>query len=118
MPNSIVPDSVKLAAKRGMVRTTYQALAATLTTGVSATVVLGVVSGEVEVIPTAVTLAVALVSPFIAGAASYLSITANGIPKDYADVTLVQQAVLEPVEAAADQDAAVARVLLRRDLKG
>ena len=83
MPNSIVPASVKLAAKRGFIRTTFQALAATLTTGVSATVVLGVVSGEVEVIPTAVTLAVALVSPFIAGAASYLSITANGIPNDY-----------------------------------
>lgn len=90
MTDQIIPATVKLAAKRGMVRTTYQALAATLTTGISATVVLGVVSGEVEVIPTAVTLAVALVSPFIAGAASYLSITANGIPRDYVPAAVDQ----------------------------
>ena len=77
---------------------------------------LGVVTGAVQLVPTAITLGVALVSPLLAGAASYLSILGRGIPKEYADATLVQQSVVEPSEAVADQQAAVSRVL-RRDLK-
>lgn len=80
---TVIPPAVKLAAKRGFIRTTAQAAAATLTTGVSASVVLGVVTGTVELVPTLVTIGVAVVSPFIAGAASYLSIVSNGIPQDY-----------------------------------
>lgn len=80
---SIVPDATRVAAKRGFVRTTAQSYAATLTTGISASVVLGVVSGEVELVPTVVTLGVAVVSPLIAGLASYLSILSSGIPDDY-----------------------------------
>lgn len=91
MSDQIIPPAVKLAAKRGFIRTTAQALAATLTTGVSASVVLGIVSGEVDVVATAVTLGVALVSPVIAGAASYLSITANGIPGDYVPAAIDQE---------------------------
>ena len=82
---SIIPESLKLAAKRGFVRTTSQAYAATLTTGISASVVLGVVAGTVELAPTVVTLSIALLSPLLAGAASYLSIVSRGIPEEYVD---------------------------------
>lgn len=83
--SSVIPAKTKVAAKRGFIRTTAQAYAGTLTTGISASVVLGVVTGEVQVVPTLVTLGIALVSPLLAGAASYLSITADGIPDDYTD---------------------------------
>lgn len=108
----IVPAAVQLAAKRGFIRTATQSLASVIpitaiaipTTGDA---LLGVGLG----------VAGALITALLAGAASALSIISNGIPKDYADVTLVRQAVLEPEEAAADVETAVQRVLLRRDLK-
>ncbi|NGZ99609.1 hypothetical protein G5V59_02425 [Nocardioides sp. W3-2-3] len=50
---SIVPARTSTAAKRGFIRTTAQAYAATLTTGLSASVVLGVVTGEVQTHPDA-----------------------------------------------------------------
>lgn len=117
MTDEIIPAANRLAAKRAFVRTTAQAYAATLTTGISASVVLGVVTGTVEVVPILVTLGVALVSPLIAGAAAYAQ-NIGGIPQEYTDSALVQQSVVDPVEAVADQNAAVARVQLRRDLKG
>lgn len=80
---SIVPARTKIAAKRACIRTTAQAYAATLTTGLSASVVLGLVTGEVQLIPTLVTLLIAVISPALAGAASYLSILSSGIPDDY-----------------------------------
>ncbi|WP_433674816.1 hypothetical protein [Microbacterium gorillae] len=83
MMDQIIPPAVKLAAQRGFVRTTAQAYAATLTTGVSASVVLGIATGTIEIIPTLVTLGISLVSPLIAGAASYLTITSTGIPDEY-----------------------------------
>lgn len=83
MTDPTIPAATLLAAKRGFIRTTYQAYAATLTTGISASVVLGVVTGQVQLVPTLITVGVALVSPLLAGAASYLSITASGIPADY-----------------------------------
>jgi hypothetical protein len=79
----LVPDKTVIAAKRGFIRTTAQSYGATLTTGISASVVLGVATGEVQVIPTLVTMAVSLVAPVIAGAASYFSILGDGIPEDY-----------------------------------
>lgn len=91
MTDNVIPDSTKLAAKRGFIRTTAQAAAATLTTGVSASIVLGVVTGQVEIVPTVVTIGIALVSPFIAGAASYLSILSNGIPQDYEAAAIDQR---------------------------
>lgn len=92
MPDKIIPDTVRFAAKRGFIRTTYQAYAATLTTGVSATAVTSIVTGQVELIPTVVTIGIALVSPVLAGAASYLSITAKGLPADYVDAAIDQDA--------------------------
>lgn len=79
----VVPPAVKLAAKRGFVRTTAQSYAATLTTGISAGVVLAIAKGEQALLPIVVTTAVALVSPLLAGAASYLSILSKGVPEEY-----------------------------------
>jgi hypothetical protein len=81
---TVVPSKTKIAAKRGFIRTTAQAYAATLTTGISASVVLGIAAGEVQLVPTLLTLGISLVSPLLAGGASYLSITAAGIPEEYA----------------------------------
>lgn len=85
MPDKIIPVTLKLAAKRGFVRTTAQAYAATLTTGISASVVLGVVTGEVQLVPILITVGVALASPPLAGLASALSIVSSGIPQEYTD---------------------------------
>lgn len=79
----VIPPAVRLAAKRGFVRTTAQSYAATLTTGISAGVVLAVVTGEQALLPIAITTGVALLSPLLAGAASYLSILSRGVPEEY-----------------------------------
>ena len=86
MSDPTIPPTVVKAAKRGFIRTTAQAYATTLGGGITATVILGLVTGTVDPIVTAVTFGVAVVSPLLAGAASYLSIIANGVPVDYLDV--------------------------------
>ena len=83
MPTNVIPADTRLAAKRGFVRTTYQAYAATLTSGISASAVLSVIEGGIDLVTVGVTLGVAVLSPPIAGLASYLSISAKGIPVDY-----------------------------------
>ncbi|MFT4156632.1 MAG: hypothetical protein QM630_01685 [Microbacterium sp.] len=112
MSNPIIPAATTLAAQRGFIRTAAQSLASVIPTSaiaiaLSADWVLGVGLG----------VAGAVVTALLAGTASALSIISNGIPTDYADVTLVKQSVLAPDEAVADVDAAVQRVLLRRDLR-
>ncbi|MGW9270810.1 hypothetical protein [Microbacterium sp. NPDC055599] len=114
----IVPAAVRLAAKRAFVRTTFQAYAATLGAGISVTVVLGIITGQVDIVATAVQFGVAVAAPPLAGLVAWLNVTSNGIPKDYADVVLVQQALATETAALADQESAVHRVQLRRDLKG
>lgn len=109
----LIPAAVQLAAKRGFIRTATQSLSAVIpiaaiaipTTG-DALLGIGLAVGG------------ALVTAALAGAASALSIVSNGIPKDYEDVALVKQAVGTESEAVSEQDAAVQRVLLRRDLRG
>lgn len=91
MSNPVIPPAVKLAAKRGFIRTTAQAYAATLTTGVTATTAIGLYTGQIELVPSLITAGVALLSPFLAGAASYLSITAKGLPDDYVPAAVDQQ---------------------------
>lgn len=81
--SEVIPAALRLAAKRGLIRTTAQAYAATLTTGLSASVILGVVTGEQAWLPILITTAIALASPLLAGAASYLSIISKGIPEEY-----------------------------------
>lgn len=108
----IVPAAVKLAAKRGFIRTATQSLSSVIpitaiaipTTG-DALLGLGLGVGG------------AIVTALLAGTASALSIVSNGIPKDYSDVTLVKVSVQEPLQVEANVDAAVSRVLLRSDLK-
>jgi hypothetical protein len=112
----IVPAAVKLAAKRAFIRTTFQAYAATLGAGISATLILGIVTRQVDPVATAVQFGVALAAPPLAGLVAWLNVTSKGIPDEYADATLVKQAVLDLAEADTNTDAAVQRVLLRRDL--
>lgn len=113
----LVPAAVQLAAKRAFIRTMFQGYESVLAIGLSANIVLGLIRGEVDVLTLGVTAAVTVLAPPLAGLRSWLNITRNGIPKDYADVTLVQQAVVTQSEAIADQESAVQRVYLRRDLK-
>lgn len=107
MTDPIVPAATKLAAKRGFIRTTAQAYAATLSGGIATSVVLGIVTGTVDLLTVGVTFGVAVVSPLIAGAASYASILSAGIPGDYQDATLAKHSVLTPVEQATDVHHAV-----------
>lgn len=83
MTEKTIPDQLKLAAKRGFIRTTTQAYSTALAGGISATAILAIVTGEVPLVAQLVTIGVALVSPLAAGAASYLSILSKGIPDDY-----------------------------------
>lgn len=108
----IIPAAVKLAAKRGFIRTTFQAYAATLSTGVpSAAVIVAVIQDPTGWLLAGITVALAVVTPPLAGVASYMSITAKGLPGEYSDATLVAQSVLAPSDQAADQSSAIARVV-------
>ena len=80
---NVIPEHVRLAARRGFIRTTAQGYAATLTGGIAASGILAVVNGEVDYVTVGVTIGVALVSPLAAGLASYLSIISKGIPDEY-----------------------------------
>lgn len=88
----IIPAGVKLAAKRAFVRTTYQAYAATLSAGIAATAIIAVIRGQVDLIETAVTAGVAVLSPPVAGLAAYLSVSSKGIPDDYIPAAISQEA--------------------------
>lgn len=79
----IIPEATRVAAKRGFIRSTAQAYATAVAGGISTTAILAVVTGEVPILATAITWAVAALSPLAAGAASYLSILSKGIPEDY-----------------------------------
>lgn len=79
----IIPADVKLAAKRGFIRTTTQAYATAFSGGISTSVIIGMINGTQEVIPFVVTWVVAIISPVLAGVVSYLSIMSNGVPDAY-----------------------------------
>lgn len=79
----LIPGAIKLAAKRGFLRTTAQAYAATIPAGgVSAAVIAAVVNNP-DPVTIWTTIGAALLSPPLAGLASYLSILSSGIPTDY-----------------------------------
>lgn len=102
---SIIPADVKLAAKRGFIRTTYQAYAATLGAGLpSAIAIVALIQDPTGWLLAGITVGLALVSPPAAGVASYLSITAKGLPDDYLP--------------AAIEQAQLPHGTLRRDLRG
>lgn len=76
--SAVVPASVRLAAKRGFVRTATQSLSAAIpTTAIAITLTadwaLSIGLGALSAVGTAV----------LAGTASYLSIVSKGIPEDY-----------------------------------
>jgi len=83
MPENLIPEAVKIAAKRGFIRTTFQAYAATIPSGGISAAVLASVLDSPDPKAVLVTVAAALLSPPLAGLASYLSITSKGIPEDY-----------------------------------
>ena len=87
---TVIPSETKLAAKRGFVRTTAQAYATALATGISATTILAIVAGEEALVPVIITFAVTAVSPLLAGAASYLSIISKGMPAEYVNAVVEQ----------------------------
>ena len=91
MPKKIVPPATRLAAKRGFIRTTLQGYEAVLAVGISANIVLGLIRGEADVLTLAVTAAVAIVSPPLAGLRSWVNITHNGIPEDYIPAAIGQE---------------------------
>lgn len=83
--SKVIPDQTRLAAKRGFIRSTAQAYATAIAGGISTTALLALVAGEVPLLATIITWAVAAVSPLGAGLASYLDILSKGIPEDYQD---------------------------------
>ncbi|MCT2085028.1 hypothetical protein M3D75_02760 [Microbacterium enclense] len=83
MTVKLIPADAQIAAKRGFIRTTAQAYSTALAGGISASVILGVVAGEVQLVPTLIVAGVTLVSPLLAGGASYFSILSRGIPAAY-----------------------------------
>jgi hypothetical protein len=111
--DSLIPAAVQLAAKRGFIRTASQSLA----TGFAVPGALTLVFTGDGLLALGVGVAGLVFNAVVNGAQSALNIVSNGIPKDYADVTLVTQAVVTQSEAIADQESAVQRVYLRRDLK-
>jgi len=85
MSKRIVSEELEFAAKQGFVRTAAQSIAGALAGGISATAIVTVVSGEVELVPTLITWGVAVATPFINGAQSYFSIIGRGIPEAYVE---------------------------------
>lgn len=80
MADKLVPANVRLAAKRGFLRTTYQALATTIpTAGITGA---ALSSADPVVIGWAV--GAGILSSVGAGLVSWLQITASGIPGEYA----------------------------------
>lgn len=85
MTEKLIPANASLAAKRGFIRTTAQAYGTALAGGITAVALTDAI-GQVQSgnpLPLIVTTAVTVVSPLIAGAASFFSILSRGIPADY-----------------------------------
>ena len=87
-PEPLVPAPVVIAAKRGFLRTTAQAYAASIPTGGVAVGTLVALIQDPDPVVIIATAAAAIFSPLLAGAASALSILSRGIPQDYADATV------------------------------
>jgi hypothetical protein len=79
----LIPSKTKTAAKRGFIRTTAQAYAATIPAGGVSAAVLASAIDDPQPVQLAATAAAWLLAPLCAGAASYLSILSSGIPSDY-----------------------------------
>ena len=82
-----IPVEVRLAAKRGFIRTTAQAYAATLTAG-AVTSVVGLIADPSNWLTVTVAVVTAIATPPVAGLASYLNILSNGIPQAYVNAVI------------------------------
>jgi len=79
----LVPAAIRLAAKRAFVRTTLQGYAATIPAGgLTSAAILAVVQNP-DPLVLGTTVAAAVLTPPLAGLASWLDITYKGIPSDY-----------------------------------
>ena len=78
MASNLIPADTARAAKRGFIRTACQSLASAIPTSAVAVTL----SGD-WVLGVGLGVASALVTAVLAGAASALTITAQGIPEDY-----------------------------------
>lgn len=84
-----VPAETRLAARRAFIRTTAQAYAATLSGGLpSAAVIVAVLQDQTGWLLAAITVGLALITPFLAGGAAYLNWLAKGIPDAYENATV------------------------------
>lgn len=79
MADALVPTQTIRAAKRGFIRTTSQALKATIPTGG----ITGAALSGGDLITIAWSVGAAVLSSLLAGTASYLDIISKGIPEDY-----------------------------------
>lgn len=86
MADKLIPADAQVAAQRGFIRTTAQAYGTALAGGITAAALTDAIgqAGSGNALPLVVTAVVTVVSPIIAGAASYFSILSRGIPGDYA----------------------------------
>ena len=95
-PEPLVPAPVVIAAKRGFLRTTAQAYAATIPTGgVAVGSIVALIQDPDPVIIIA-TAGAAILSPILAGSASALAILSAGVPVEYTAATVT------PVESTLD----------------
>lgn len=102
MTDPLIPAATRLAARRGFIRTFYQALASAIPTT-------AIALGTTREWWAGVALGVggAVVSALLAGLASYWSICARGIPDDYQTATRAADSVAPAaVQLAAVQQAA------------
>ncbi|WP_336632569.1 MULTISPECIES: hypothetical protein [unclassified Microbacterium] len=111
MTDRIIPAAVKLAAKRAAVKTAAQSARGA---GAAVVAAIGASVLGVDWMLVAGVAGAGVVTVVWAGADAYLDKIRNGIPVEYTDATLVEQATLTEDAQLADQEAAVSRVL-RRD---
>ena len=85
MDAKLVPQDAQLAAKRGFIRTTAQAYGTALAGGITVVAVSDAFRQVTEgnPVPLIIAALVTVLSPIVAGAASYFSILSSGIPADY-----------------------------------
>lgn len=80
MSTELIPEATQVAAKRGFIRTTTQALS----TSIPASGITGAALSGGDPVTIAWAVGAAALSSVAAGAVSYFSILSKGIPEDYA----------------------------------
>lgn len=87
MPESVIPPTAQLAAKRAFVRTTAQGYATSITGSLVISIV-SLITNPGDYLVVVVAVLTAIVTPVAAGAAAYWSWLAKGIPDEYAAAAL------------------------------